>query len=66
MGAQKNVPKIQKVELLTLACLFVKRKFKETLRISLLTTPATGKVGRRFSVLTLLLTKLPNILAQTH
>ena len=30
MGAQKNVPKKQKVKLLTLTCLFVKAKFKET------------------------------------
>ena len=30
MGTQKNVPKKQKVKLLTVTCLFVKRKFNET------------------------------------
>ena len=32
MGAQKNVPKKQKVKLLELTCLFVKRKFDEARR----------------------------------
>ena len=30
MGTQKNVPKKQKIKLLILTSLFVKRKFKET------------------------------------
>ena len=55
MGAQKNVPKKQKVKLLGLTCLFVKRKFDEARR-------TTANVERWFSILTFLLTKLQNTL----
>ena len=47
MGAQKNVPKKQKVYLLKLTCLFVKRKFNE---IHKLTTPTKTNLERGFSV----------------
>ena len=63
MGAQKNAPKKQKVKLLGLTCLFIKRKFNETHKTSILTTPTTANMERQFSVLTFLSTKLWNTLA---
>ena len=62
MGAQKNIPKKQKVRLLKLTCLFLKRKFNQT-KISILTTSTTANVERQFSVLILLSTKQRNTMA---
>ena len=42
--------------------MFLKRKFNETLKLSVLTAPTTPNVERRFSVLTFLSTKLRNTL----
>ena len=42
--------------------MFLKRKFNETLKLSVLTTPTTANVERWFSVLTFLSTKLRNTL----
>ena len=62
MDAQDNVPKKQKVKLSTLTCLFVKRKFNETLKISV---PLQQQMWKDdFQFLTLLSTKLQNTLAQ--
>ena len=63
MGAQKNVPEEQNVKLLGLTCMFVKRKSMKLIKISVLTTPTTANVKRRFSVLTFPSTKLRNKLA---
>ena len=60
MSAQKNVPKKQKVKSLTLTCLFAKRKFNGTQKISVLTTPTIKDVERQFSFLILPFTKLRN------
>ena len=63
MGAQKNVPKKQKVKLLTLTCLFIKRKFKETHKDFSINNLYNSKCGKTiFSFLTPLLTKLQNTL----
>ena len=51
MNNQKNVPKIQKVKLLTLLiCFFVKMKLVKLKKISVLTTPVATNVGRQFPV----------------
>ena len=46
MSVQKNVPKKQKVKLLTLTCLFVKRKFKETHKDFSINYPYNNKCGK--------------------
>ena len=64
MGAQKNVPKKQKDKLLTLTCLFIKRKFKETHKDFSIIYPYNNKYGKTiFSFLTLLSTKQRNTFA---
>ena len=60
IGAQKNVPKTQKVELLGLTCLFVKRKFNKTHKDFSINY---ANVEKWFSVLTFLSAKLRNTLA---
>ena len=59
-GRPKKCPQKQKVKLLGLTCLFVKRKFNETqyFGISVLTTPTTENAERQFLALTFLSTKL--------
>ena len=47
MGAKKNVPKNQKVKLLKLTCLFVKRKFNETHKDFSIDYPYNNKCGKR-------------------
>ena len=59
-GRPKKCPKKQKVKLLTLTCLFIKRKFKETHKDFSINYPYNSKCGK---TLTLLLTKLQNTLA---
>ena len=59
-GRRKKCPKKQKVKLLTLTCLFIKRKFKETHKDFSINYPYNSKCGK---TLTLLLTKLQNTLA---
>ena len=56
MGAQKNIPRKQKVKLLGLTCLFVKRKFNQTHK------DFSINYKRRFSILSFLLTEIRNIL----
>ena len=63
MGAQKNVPKKQKVKWFTLTCLFVKRKFNETYKNFSINYPYNNKFEDDFQFLTLLSNKLPNTLA---
>ena len=46
MGAQKNAPKKQKAKLLTLTCLFIKRKFKETYKDFIINYPYKNKCGK--------------------
>ena len=43
---QKNVPKKQKFKLLTLACLFLKRKFNETHKDFSINYPYNNKCGK--------------------
>ena len=50
MGAQKNVPKKQKVKLLGLICLYVKRSLMKLRKISVLTTPTTANESKYSSV----------------
>ena len=50
VGTQQNFPEKQKVKLLTLICLFVKRKFNKLIKISLLTKPTATNAERLFSV----------------
>ena len=46
MGAQKNVPKKQKIKLLGLTCLFVKISLMKLRKISVLTTPTTANKSK--------------------
>ena len=46
MGAEKNVPQKQKVKLLTLACLFLKRKFNESPKDFSINYPYSNKCGK--------------------
>ena len=61
-GCQKNVPKKQKVKLLTLTCLFVKRKFNETHKDFSINYPFKNKCRKTISVFNLPSTKLQNTL----
>ena len=47
MGTQKNIPKKQKLKLLTLTCLFVKRKFDETHKDFSINYPYNNKCGKK-------------------
>ena len=49
-GPLKNVSKNQKVKLLTLACLFLKKKFNETHKDFSINYSYSNKYGRQFSV----------------
>ena len=63
MGTKKNVPRKQKVKVLTLTCLFVKKKFNETHKDFSINYSYNKKCRKsKFQFLTLLSTKLQNIL----
>ena len=63
MGTKKNVPRKQKVKVLTLICLFVKKKFNETHKDFSINNSYNKKCRKsKFQFLTLLSTKLQNIL----
>ena len=63
MGLKKMSPKNKKLKLLTLTCLFVKRKFNETDKDFIINYSYSNKCGKiKFQFLTLLSTKLQNTL----